>query len=74
MYKHIICIFFFSALLFTTINVQAQEAITIGDLVTKGEEISAEEISKINETIIISDTLVGWDYNWVAVLNGSQAA
>lgn len=35
--------------------------------------LSAVQLSA-QETIVISDTLVGWDYGWVAGLNGSQAA
>lgn len=53
---------------------QAQEAIAISKLVNNDEEITVRDISKINETIIISDTLVGWDTNWISGLNGAQAA
>ena len=52
----------------------AQEAIEISDLLSKDDDISASDISKVNSAIIVSDTLRGWDYNWVGGLNGSQAA
>lgn len=74
MVKRISFSLIFSALLLTSLNVQAQEAIAISKLVSDDEGISARDISKINETIIISDTLVGWDYSWVSGLNGAQAA
>lgn len=52
----------------------AQEAIEISDLLAEDDDISASDISRVNSAIIVSDTLRGWDYNWVAGLNGSQAA
>lgn len=52
----------------------AQEAIEISDLLSEDDDISASDISKVNSAFIVSDTLVGWDYNWVGGLNGSQAA
>lgn len=52
----------------------AQEAIEISDLLAGDDDISASDISKVNSAVIVSDTLQGWDYNWVAGLNGSQAA
>jgi len=52
----------------------AQEAIEISDLLSKDDDISASDISRVNSAIIVSDTLRGWDYNWVGGLNGSQAA
>lgn len=52
----------------------AQEAIEISDLLSRDDDISASDISKVNSAIIVSDTLKGWDYNWVGGLNGSQAA
>lgn len=52
----------------------AQEAIAISNLVKNDEDISVRDISRINETVIISDTLKGWDHNWVGNLNGAQAA
>ncbi len=53
---------------------KGQEAIEISDLLAKDDDISASDISKVNSAVIVSDTLQGWDYNWVAGLNGSQAA
>lgn len=69
---HLFLILFFALLVCS--RAQAQEAIAISKLVNNDDEISARDISKINETIIISDTLVGWDKSWVSGLNGAQAA
>lgn len=55
-------------------DLYAQEAIAISNLVKNDEDISVRDISKINDQIIISDTLRGWDFNWRGTLNGSQAA
>lgn len=74
MFKRISFLFILPALLLSSLNIQAQEAIAISELVSDDEGITARDISKINETIIISDTLVGWDYSWVSGLNGAQAA
>ncbi len=52
----------------------AQEAIEISDLLSKDDDISASDISRVNSAITVSDTLRGWDYNWVGGFNGSQAA
>lgn len=65
------------ALIFCFVNINgawAQEAIEISDLLTEDDDISARDISKVNSAVIVSDTLRGWDYGWVAGLNGSQAA
>jgi hypothetical protein len=65
------------AIIICLVNVygtRAQEAIEISDLLTKDDDISASDISRVNNAIIVSDTLMGWDYNWVAGLNGSQAS
>lgn len=55
-------------------SVLGQEAIEISDLLSEDDDISASDISRVNSTIVVSDTLQGWDYNWVGGLNGSQAA
>lgn len=52
----------------------AQEAIEISDLLSEDDDISASDMSRVNNAIVVSDTLVGWDYNWIGGLNGSQAA
>lgn len=54
--------------------VWAQEAIEISDLLSKEDDISASDISRVNDAVVVSDTLRGWDYNWIGGLNGSQAA
>lgn len=60
--------------LFIVTTAHAQEAIAISKLVNRDDEITVRDISRINEKIIISDTLVGWDTNWITALNGAQAA
>lgn len=62
------------AFLFLPFNSQAQEAIEIGNLLSGEDEISATEMSRVNSAVIVSDTLRGWDYDWIGGLNGSQAA
>lgn len=52
----------------------AQEAIEISDLLAEDDDISASDISRVNSAIVVSDTLRGWDHNWVGGLYGSQAA
>jgi hypothetical protein len=61
-------------LLIFSVQASAQEAIAISDLIKDEDELSARDISRINETIIISDTLVGWNSNWLGNINGGQAA
>ncbi len=60
--------------IFFSVQAHAQEAIAISDLIKDDEGISTRDISRINETIIISDTLDGWNSNWTGNLNGGQAA
>lgn len=52
----------------------AQEAIEISELLEDEKDISIQDISKIDETVIVADTLEGWDANWDGGLNGAQAA
>lgn len=52
----------------------AQEAIEISDMLSEDDEISAEDIGRINRSLEVSDTLSGWDYDLVGELDGSQAA
>src|SRR5699024_3596602 len=51
-----------------------QEAISISKLVESDNDISISEICKINETIVVADTLVGWWASWRGGVNGTQAA
>ena len=74
MAKALKCTLAFLVALFFSVEVQAQEAIAISNLVKEDEDISVRDISRINDQVIISDTLVGWNQNWVANLNGAQAA
>ncbi len=60
--------------LFTLNTALAQEALDIKEVLKEDENISASDISRINSSMIVSDTLDGWDLNWVGGLNGSQAA
>lgn len=60
--------------IFSAPQAWAQEAIEISDLLAEDDDISASDMSRVNNAIVVSDTLVGWDYNWVGGLNGSQAA
>lgn len=57
-----------------TFSTHAQEAIEISNILSDKDEISTREISRVNSTVIVSDTLRGWDYNWVGGLNGAQAS
>ena len=51
-----------------------QEAIAISKLVEKDKDISMADITRINDAIIVADTLDGWQASWVWGLNGAQAA
>jgi len=51
-----------------------QEAIAISKLVEKDKDISVRDITRINDAIIVSDTLDGWQVVWMGGLNGAQAA
>src|SRR5699024_110068 len=42
--------------------------------VESDNDISISEISKINETIVVADTLEGWWASWRGGVNGAQAA
>jgi hypothetical protein len=74
MFKNYKVVIILSALLLLSYNSRAQEAIAIDQIVNSDEEITVRDISKVNQAIIISDTLNGWDYSWVGGLNGSQAS
>lgn len=52
----------------------AQEAIEIGEMLSGDDDISVRDMSRIDSKVTVSDTLEGWDYNWVGGLNGSQAS
>lgn len=51
-----------------------QEAIEIGRMLSSDSEISIKDISRVDQTVTVPDTLRGWDMDWVGGLNGSQAA
>lgn len=67
-------LFLLAAGVFAAQTAWAQEAIEISDLLSSDDDISASDMSRVNNTIIVSDTLDGWDYEWVGGLNGAQAA
>src|SRR5690625_4727395 len=55
-------------------SVTGQEAIRISELLEEDGDISMQDISRIDETVIVSDTLDGWQARWFGGLNGAQAA
>lgn len=57
-----------------TMPALGQEAIKISKLLEDDKDISIQDISKIDKTVIVADTLDGWDARWVSGLNGAQAA
>ena len=59
---------------FSADPILAQEAIEIGKLLSRDKDISVRDMSRINKKVVVSDTLRGWDYDWVGAFNGSQAA
>lgn len=50
-----------------------QEAIRISELLKDDEDISIHDISKIDQTIVVADSLDGWTARWMTGLNGAQA-
>ena len=62
------------ALLTATTAAQSQKAISISRVVNDDNDISVEDINQVNSTIIVSDTLVGWQVDWVGAFKGAQAA
>ena len=55
-------------------SVSGQEAIAISKLVEDDKDISVSDMSKINDAVIVADSLEGWQASWVGGLNGAQAA
>lgn len=51
-----------------------QEAIEIGRLLSSEDEISIRDITRVDQTVKVPDTLRGWAMDWVGGLNGSQAS
>ncbi|SHF02092.1 Protein of unknown function [Fodinibius roseus] len=54
--------------------VSGQEAIRISELLKDDGDISIQDISRIDETVIVADTLDGWQASWIGGVNGAQAA
>jgi len=52
----------------------AQEAIEISELLEDDKDISIRDMSRINDKIIVADSLDGWKVDWVGGLNGAQAS
>lgn len=57
-----------------TSPVLGQEAIEISRLLEKDRDISVRDMSNVNSKVVVSDTLRGWNVDWVGGLNGSQAS
>lgn len=53
---------------------QDQEAVKIGDLLSKRNAITINDVKQVEQIIVISDTLQGWHVGWKAGVNGHQAA
>lgn len=54
--------------------VQAQKAISISKVVNDDNTISADDISRVNSAITVSDTLKGWQVDWIGAFKGAQSA
>lgn len=54
--------------------VSGQEAIRISELLEDDGDISIQDISQIDQTVIVADTLDGWQASWMGGVNGAQAA
>ncbi|WP_372634025.1 DUF3078 domain-containing protein [Fodinibius sp.] len=54
--------------------VSGQEAIRISELLKDDGDISIQDISRIDKTVVVADTLDGWQASWVGGINGAQAA
>lgn len=68
-------LFVFALLVLVYISpVSGQEAIRISELLEDDGDISIQDISRIDETVIVADTLVGWQASWIGGINGAQAA
>lgn len=52
----------------------AQEAIQIGEILKNDEDISIRDMSRINNKVVIADTLDGWGLSWTGGFNGAQAS
>lgn len=52
----------------------AQEAIEISRLLERDNDISIRDMSRINSKVPVSDTLDGWQVEWIGGLNGAQAS
>lgn len=74
MNKHISLLLLIAFLCFDTFPAAGQEAVDIKDLIDDDEDIAVKDMTRINRKIEISDTLKGWDLEWVSGLNGSQAS
>lgn len=61
------------AVLLAPSTLVAQEAIEIGKILAE-DDISIRDMSRIDQTVMVEDTLDGWMADWMADLNGAQAA
>lgn len=63
-----------SMFLFITPPALSQEATEISRLLEKESDISVRDMSSVNSKVVVSDTLRGWQMDWVSGINGSQAS
>lgn len=63
----------FMAVLLAPSALMAQEAIEIGKILAE-DDISIRDMSRIDQTVVVEDTLDGWAAEWRGGLNGAQAA
>ncbi|GAA5523347.1 DUF3078 domain-containing protein [Aliifodinibius salicampi] len=61
-------------ILFSSVPALGQEAIKISELLEDDGDISVRDMSRIDNTVVVADTLDGWDARWSGGLNGAQAA
>lgn len=66
--------FLIGIILIPVFSALGQEAIAISDLLNNDKDISIRDMSRIKNKIVVPDTLKGWQVDWVAGLNGSQAS
>lgn len=72
--KHVCFISILFLVLFSSVPAVGQEAIRISELLEDDGDISVRDMSRIDNTVVVADTLEGWDARWSGGLNGAQAA
>ncbi len=64
----------FLLLILLGVSAYAQKAISISKVVNGDNTISAGDINRVRNAVIVSDTLIGWNVNWIGSFKGAQAA